>query len=148
MKAPLALLTVCLAAGGSNHILCAAENWQDLFDGKTLNGWVQRGGKASYKVEDGSIVGRTVTGTPNSFLCTEKTYGDFILEFEFKVAKAMNSGVQFRSKELPEVAAKLGPLFRVVGKKGAQPVFQTFQRPLALRLKQPPHPQPVTQRDL
>lgn len=98
MKAPLALLTVCLAAGGSNHILCAAENWQDLFDGKTLNGWVQRGGKASYKVEDGSIVGRTVTGTPNSFLCTEKTYGDFILELEFKVDPSLNSGVQIRSE--------------------------------------------------
>ena len=30
-------------------------------------------------------------------MCTTKEYGDFILEFEFKVPEGMNSGVQFRS---------------------------------------------------
>ena len=69
-----------------------------LFDGKTLTGWVQKGGKASYTVEDGAIVGRTVTNTPNSFLCTDRAYGDFILELEFKVDPSLNSGVQIRSE--------------------------------------------------
>ncbi len=76
----------------------ADAGWVALFDGKTLDGWEQRSGKALYRVEDGAIVGQTVAGTPNSFLCTKKTYGDFVLEFEFKVAPAMNSGVQFRSE--------------------------------------------------
>ena len=35
--------------------------------------------------------------TPNTFLATKKMYGDFILEFEFKVDEGLNSGVQFRS---------------------------------------------------
>ena len=39
-------------------------------------------------------------GTPNSFLCTRQAYGDFILEFEFKVDEGLNSGVQFRSESL------------------------------------------------
>ena len=69
-----------------------------LFDGKTLNGWIQRGGKAKYTVEDGMIVGTSVPKTPNSFLCTEKDYGDFILELDFKVDPELNSGVQFRSE--------------------------------------------------
>lgn len=76
----------------------AEEGWIDLFDGKTLKGWIQRGGKAKYTVEDGCIVGTTVTNTPNSFLCTEQEYGDFILELEFKVDPQLNSGVQIRSQ--------------------------------------------------
>ncbi|MGD0517657.1 MAG: DUF1080 domain-containing protein [Thermoguttaceae bacterium] len=75
-----------------------AEGFAPLFDGKTLNGWVQRGGKAKFTVEDGMIVGETVPNTPNSFLCTEKNYGDFILELDYKVDPELNSGVQFRSE--------------------------------------------------
>jgi len=71
--------------------------WQNLFNGRTLEGWVQRGGKATYEVRDGAVVGRTVRGTPNSFLCTEKQYANFILELEFKVDPGLNSGVQIRS---------------------------------------------------
>lgn len=74
-----------------------AEEWQSLFDGKTLDGWVQRNGKALYTVEDGAIVGTTVLNTPNSFLCTEKMYADFVLELEFLVEPGMNSGIQIRS---------------------------------------------------
>ena len=76
--------------------------WQDLFDGTTLNGWTQKNGKAKYHVEDGSVVGTTVVGEPNSFLCTEILYGDFILEYEFIVNPNMNSGVQIRSNSYPE----------------------------------------------
>ena len=71
--------------------------WQALFDGKTLDGWTQRGGKAKYAVEDGTIVGTTVPKTPNSFLCTEKPYADFELELEFMVDDELNSGIQIRS---------------------------------------------------
>lgn len=76
--------------------------WQDLFDGATLNGWTQKNGKAKYHVEDGTIVGTTVVGEPNSFLCTDTLYGDFILEYEFIVNPNMNSGVQIRSNSYPE----------------------------------------------
>jgi hypothetical protein len=78
--------------------LAAADGWVNLFNGRNLDGWEQRSGVAKYRVEDGAIVGTTVANTGNTFLCTKKTYGDFILEFEFKVAKDMNSGVQFRSQ--------------------------------------------------
>ena len=83
-----------------------------LFDGKSLDGWVQRGGKAKYRVEDGCIVGSSVPNTPNSFLCTEKEYGDFVLELEFKVDPALNSGVQIRSHY-----AKEGETVESAGKK-------------------------------
>jgi hypothetical protein len=70
----------------------------DLFNGKDLSGWKQLGGKADYKVEGGEIVGTSVMDTPNSFLCTERTYGDFVLEYDFKVDERLNSGVQIRSE--------------------------------------------------
>ena len=50
----------------------AEEKWISLFDGKSLEGWTQKGGKANYAVENNCIVGRTIPNTPNSFLCTEK----------------------------------------------------------------------------
>ena len=78
--------------------LPATDQWTSLFNGSSINGWIQRGGKAKYTVEDGCIVGTTVPKTPNSFLCTEKDYGDFILEYEFKIDPRLNSGVQIRSQ--------------------------------------------------
>lgn len=81
----------------------AAETaWTALFNGKDLSGWKQLGGKAVYAVEEGAIVGTSVAGTPNSFLATEKDYTDFVLEFEFKVDPALNSGVQVRSHSRPD----------------------------------------------
>ncbi len=72
--------------------------WEFLFNGKDLNGWKQLNGKALYEVKDGVITGTTVPNEPNSFLTTEKEYGDFILELELKVDSPMNSGIQFRSE--------------------------------------------------
>jgi hypothetical protein len=76
----------------------AAPETVDLFNGRDLAGWTQRGGKATYKAEGNVIVGTSVMDTPNSFLCTDKTYGDFILEYDFKVDPRLNSGVQIRSQ--------------------------------------------------
>ncbi|RYZ51174.1 MAG: DUF1080 domain-containing protein, partial [Chitinophagaceae bacterium] len=80
----------------------SAQQWTPLFNGKDLTGWKQLNGKAKYTIEKGEIVGTTVFGEPNTFLATEKDYGDFVLEFEFKVDSTMNSGVQFRSLSTPD----------------------------------------------
>jgi len=71
--------------------------WVSLLNGKDLDGWVQRGGKAKYRAEDNQIVGSSVPNTKNSFLCTKKHYADFVLQLEFKVHPELNSGVQIRS---------------------------------------------------
>lgn len=75
----------------------AKDKWVDLFDGKTLAGWKQINGTAKYEVVDGAIKGTTAEGSPNSFLCTEKRFQDFELEFEVNVDSRLNSGVQIRS---------------------------------------------------
>jgi len=78
------------------------EGFVALFDGKTLDGWVQRNGTAIFSVEDGCVLGKTNEGSPNSFLCTEKDYSDFELRFEVKVDDQLNSGVQIRSESKEE----------------------------------------------
>lgn len=91
------ILTACVAMFAFSGY---AQNWQSLFNGKNLSGWKQLNGSAKYTVENGAIVGHTVRNSNNSFLCTKKTYGDFILEFDFRVDNGINSGVQFRSESL------------------------------------------------
>ena len=99
MFAVALLIHIIPSASGSGHM---GSDWMPLFNGKDLKGWVQRSGTATYHVEDGVIVGRTSEGSPNSFLCTQKDYGDFELTFEVLLDDALNSGVQIRSKSDPE----------------------------------------------
>ena len=80
-----------------------AQEWQTIFNGKDLTGWQQLNGKHIWEVNNGMIVGTTVPGEPNGFLCTEKEYGDFLLELEVSIDTLMNnSGVQFRTLSYPD----------------------------------------------
>jgi hypothetical protein len=89
--------TICLSLL-ITPVLCLAQSTPSLFDGKTLNGWKRLAGTAEYSVEDGAIVGMTVANSGNTFLVTEKEYGDFILEMDTKIeSPESNSGVQVRS---------------------------------------------------
>ena len=91
-------LLVCMTLGLSAQ----DTQWESLFNGKNLKNWKKLNGDAEFKVQDGTIVGISKSGTPNTFLATKKYYGDFILEFEFKIESGLNSGVQFRSESLKE----------------------------------------------
>ncbi|HEY4309271.1 MAG TPA: DUF1080 domain-containing protein [Pirellulales bacterium] len=76
----------------------AESDWKPLVHDSTLDGWIQRGGKALYRAENGEIIGTSVPKTSNSFLCTDRDYGDFELELEYKVDPTLNSGIQIRSQ--------------------------------------------------
>lgn len=97
----LALLGVCLVA----EFLPAddRDGFKPLFNGRDLTGWTQKNGTATYRVEDGCVVGKTSEGSPNSFLCTDKDYANFELKFEVKVDDELNSGVQIRSVSKPDI---------------------------------------------
>ena len=80
------------------------EGFVSIFDGKTLNGW--DGDPNFWRIENGEIVGET---TPekvmkqNSFLIWRgEKVRDFELKLEFRL-NGTNSGVQYRSEELPSV---------------------------------------------
>ena len=78
------------------------DGWEMLFNGKDFTGFKQLNGTASYTVVNGMMVGTTKHDTPNSFMATEKNYGDFILEVDLLVDPSMNSGIQIRSQSNPE----------------------------------------------
>lgn len=104
-----AILLCCMSFQTSDG---QSGKWTSLFDGKTLSGWEQLAGKAKYSVEDGAIVGITVANTPNSFLVSKKTYGDFALELEVKIEDTTsNSGIQFRSHYDPAGNAGRGKVY-------------------------------------
>jgi hypothetical protein len=88
----LALLLICSAIAQEGE-----KKFVPLFDGKTLDGWAVKGGKCTYRVEDGMIVGKTVEGSSNTFLCTTKDYGDFEFICDVKCDPPLNSGIQIRS---------------------------------------------------
>jgi quinoprotein glucose dehydrogenase len=76
-------------------------DWIDLFDGKSLDGWAHLNGWHTYTVEEGAIVGRTMEGSPNSFLCSLQEFADFEFEVETTVDRVTNQGIQFRSRARP-----------------------------------------------
>ncbi|OHB86672.1 MAG: hypothetical protein A2V98_10975 [Planctomycetes bacterium RBG_16_64_12] len=91
-------LAIALVAAVPPAVQAEEEGFVPLFDGKTLDGWRKAGGGATYRVDDGCIVGEVGPG-PNTFLSTEKIFGDFILKLEVKLDVPGNSGIQFRSHE-------------------------------------------------
>ena len=78
----------------------ADEKFVSLFDGKTLDGWKVE--NCEVEVQDGCIF---LKGG-NGWVRTEKTYGDFVLEMDWKALKKeqYDSGVFIRA--VPPVAGK------------------------------------------
>jgi type 1 glutamine amidotransferase len=79
-----------------------ADDWQEIFDGKTLNGW--DGDPRVWSVQDGAITGKTsddVKLEANTFIVWKGGEVDnFELELEYRIVGG-NSGIQYRSFELP-----------------------------------------------
>ena len=88
------LLTIALLSITAS-LFAQKDGWTSLFDGKSLNGWKELAGTAQYTVENGAIVGTGVAGSGNSFLVTDKEFGDFVLEMDVKIDDtSSNSGIQ------------------------------------------------------
>lgn len=109
MRLPLAL-SLCLAL---SNLHAADDGWKTWFADGKLDGFEVVSGTASYKVENGVLIGTTTEGSPNSFLISP-IVKDFELEFEVNVDDALNSGVQVRSHlakkdEVPYEAGKKAP---------------------------------------
>lgn len=94
MKKRILMLMVVSAM---SHASFSQAKWEMLFNGKDFTGWTKLNGNAEYEIKDGTIIGKSKAGTPNTFLATNKNYSDFILELDYQVEEGLNSGIQFRS---------------------------------------------------
>jgi hypothetical protein len=73
-----------------------ADRFASVFNGTNLDGWKMQG-HASWKAENGEIVGRPDIGAETDcWLFTEEEWTDFTLEVEFKVPEKCNSGIAIR----------------------------------------------------
>jgi hypothetical protein len=96
----LALLLGLAAALPCSMWAADDDGFRSLFNGKDLSGW--DGDTALWKVADDCIVGDSPGIKHNQFLCTKDEYGDFELKLQFRMKDgAGNSGVQFRTKRVP-----------------------------------------------
>lgn len=75
------------------------EDWEPLFNGKDLTGWVVIG-KEKWVVDNGTIHGQAIT-KEYGYLRTEKNYKDFMLALHFKCEGTGNSGVFFHTEFEP-----------------------------------------------
>ncbi len=98
MRPLVALLLACVAVHAAPE-----DGFTPLFNGRDLTGW--DGEPGLWKVEDGVIVGTSEVGKPktNSFLIWSGKVKDFELRATVKVVGDNNSGVQYRSRRVPEV---------------------------------------------
>lgn len=108
----LAVLITSLALTSCANEQKTEDGWTDLFNGKDLSGWKAVAGTATFDVEDGVIVGTAVAGSPNTFLITEQTYGDYILELDLKIEhSSSNSGVMTRGQFDPAAREGKGMVY-------------------------------------
>lgn len=73
-----------------------------IFDGETFAGW-EGDTVNTWRIEDGAIVGGSLQETVprNDFICTTKSYDDFVLRLKFQLRGDegfINAGVQIRSQ--------------------------------------------------
>jgi hypothetical protein len=96
-----------MAPSGCRLSALEDDGFVPLFDGQTLDGW--EGDQTLWKVVDREIVGDSPGIPHNQFLATRKSYGNFELKLEFRLAAGRgNSGVQFRSKRVPDSSEVAG----------------------------------------
>jgi hypothetical protein len=101
---------VCLLALTSVVTACDDGGYQRIFDGETLAGW--EGDLKYWRVEDGVLIGEVTPDTllkRNSFIIWRGggVVRDFDLTVEYRVSDHGNSGINYRSEEVPDVPLAL-----------------------------------------
>jgi hypothetical protein len=88
-----------------------SQMWADepklepIFNGKDLTGWHSPEMNAFWRVEDGVLIGESDAKLGENYLWSEKSYGDFVLEFEVRWKGEIDSGVEIRK---PNMQLQLG----------------------------------------
>jgi Domain of Unknown Function (DUF1080) len=82
------------------RIAPAADGFEPIFDGSSLEGW--HGKPPFWSVRDGTITGQTTAADPtdrNTFLIFREPMSDFELRLQVRILSG-NSGIQFRSIDM------------------------------------------------
>lgn len=109
-RAWLAFGCICIVAVSSFTVIDPQKPTR-LFDGRSFRGWEGDTIK-TWRIENGAIIGGSLKETvpQNNFLCTMRSYSDFVLSLKFKLvgnSGFVNAGVQFRSRRLTDPAHEM-----------------------------------------
>ncbi len=103
------LLGVATFAASVAFAADAKVNLKPLFNGKDLAGWKDAANNPFWRVENGVLVGENDEKLKGNYLWTEKSYGDFVLEFDVRwkaeTERGVDTGVEMRN---PKIQLQLG----------------------------------------
>jgi len=95
---PFVLPTACASPARTDP--ARSEPGRSLFDGKSLEGWVTKGGRydgnALWTVEDGAITGRENEKGEGGLIYTARPYRNFVFRCDAKVEWPFDSGIFLR----------------------------------------------------
>ena len=90
----------CLAGDQAANQPSGEPDFAPIFDGKSLDGWSIHGDKAGWSIKPGGILRNDASkGNHNWIYYDKKTFKDFILKLEWRVAPNGNSGIFLRAKK-------------------------------------------------
>lgn len=129
--------------------------WQLLFDGKTTNGWHTYGAKTvrGWAVENGELVALGQQGHEGSAndIVTDREFGNFELEIDWKLSPTANSGIFFNVVEDPArypAVYATGPEYQLIDDVGFPQKLESWQKTAAnyaMHLAPAAKPKPVGQ---
>ena len=99
------LITPILAIALVSAAWAAEPKLEPIFNGKDLTGWQSTDMQSFWRVENGVLVGESIGTLKENYLRTEKSYGDFVLEFDVRWTGEIDSGIDFRK---PNIQLQLG----------------------------------------
>ncbi|HCO66755.1 MAG TPA: DUF1080 domain-containing protein, partial [Dysgonomonas sp.] len=110
-----------------------AEGWQLLFDGTTMNGWRDYNGEGlsqSWHVVDGCIQAKGDGSDASGYIVTDKQYENFELSWDWKLAKAGNSGMLYHVVERPQFSVPYvtGPEYQLIDEPNFPEPLEPWQR--------------------
>lgn len=99
--------------------LADEEGWTSLDELSSWRGYQMETAPESWQVDaDGALTLDRAEGQPAVDLITKEQYGDFDLQFEWKITEGGNSGVMYRVSEDKDQAYYTGPEYQVLDDSG------------------------------
>lgn len=113
------MLSACQAAQNVLTEQEKADGWELLFDGKTMTGWRDYNGDSltgPWTVNKGAIKAEGGGSDANGYIVTTQKYANFILQWDWKLSKAGNSGMLYHVVERPDfkVPYITGPEYQLI----------------------------------
>ncbi len=109
VKIPSKIFSIGLLLALSPFALAQEPNLMPLFNGKDFANFKPDGAAEFWRIENGVLVGENNAGLKSNYLVTEKSYGDFVLEFDVRwkgtTDRGVDTGVEMRS---PRIQLQLG----------------------------------------